>query len=506
MEERDSATHEGDRGASLRDFLAIVCRRRQLIVLSFLGILLGALLSALLLPKQYEAQMKILVKRGRAELIVTPDRSFLRHLRSDVSETELRSEVELLKSRDLLEKVVRACDLHRGEVNSFLASLFPTSWANGTAQEPAVGKAVPRAVRRLEKKLQVEPVKKTNLIKVTYESSDPQLAARVLTTVASLYLDKHLAVHRLPGASDFFQQQTGRYQKELDAAEARVGEFNRTEGVILGEFQKEMTLQRLTEFEATLWETEAAIAEAEERIRALTGQAELTPPRVTTQMRTSDNPELLGQLKSTLLTLELKRADLLANFKPSYRPVQVIAEKIARTRAAIAAAEEARLRDETTDRNPPHAWLLAELPKAETELAALQARAAATAQIVRAYKGKALQLDQKGRVQKNFLRSAKTAEENYLLYVRKMEEARISHALDQKRIVNVAIAEAATVPSLPSRPGWLWMLLLGGLFAGFMSIGLGFVSEYLDPSFRTPDELQRFLKAPVLAAIPKNGR
>jgi len=49
-------------------------------------------------------------------------------------------------------------------------------------------------------------------------------------------------------------------------------------------------------------------------------------------------------------------------------------------------------------------------------------------------------------------RSAKLAEDNCLLYSRKQEEAQIQDALDQRRIVNVSIAEQPTVPALPSSP------------------------------------------------------
>jgi uncharacterized protein involved in exopolysaccharide biosynthesis len=505
MEDEKLTIDEGGRAPSLRDFLVVAFRHRRLIVRSFLGILLGVFLSALFLPKSYEAQMKILVKRERLDPMVTSDRNPLPRMPSGVTEEELRSEVELLKSRDLLEKVIIACDLHLQDDDSLLASLFPTSWANEASPKSAVNNAVPQAVRRLEKKLKVAPMKKTNLIEVTYGSSDPQMAARVLTTLADVYLEKHLAVHRPPGASDFFKQQTERYEKKLAAAEGRVDEFNRSEGVILGEFQKEITLEKLIEFDGTLRETQAAIAEARKRIQALGSQAESTPSRHTTQVRTSDNPQLLGELRSTLLTLELERADLLAKFDPTYRPVQVVEEKIAQTRAAIAAAEKARLREETTDRNPAFDWVLAELPKAKTELAGLQARGAAIAQIIRTYDSKTLRLDQKGRVQRDLMRRAQATEENYLLYLRKLEEARISDALDEKRIVNVVVAEAATVPSLPSHRGWLWTLLFGGVLAGLVSMGLAFVSEYMDPSFRTPEEMRKFLNIPVLAAVPKTA-
>ena len=60
-------------------------------------------------------------------------------------------------------------------------------------------------------------------------------------------------------------------------------------------------------------------------------------------------------------------------------------------------------------------------------------------------------LQQAAIVQQDLLRTAKTEEDNYLLYLRKQEEARINDALDARGILNVAIAEPATVPALPAR-------------------------------------------------------
>jgi len=61
--------------------------------------------------------------------------------------------------------------------------------------------------------LKVEPIKLTNLIRVNYTASDPQLAAKVLKSLASLYLEKHLALRRDAGEFDFFHQQAEEYRK-----------------------------------------------------------------------------------------------------------------------------------------------------------------------------------------------------------------------------------------------------------------------------------------------------
>jgi capsular polysaccharide biosynthesis protein len=48
-------------------------------------------------------------------------------------------------------------------------------------------------------------------------------------------------------------------------------------------------------------------------------------------------------------------------------------------------------------------------------------------------------------------------------------------------------------------------LILSLITAGLLSIGLAFVAEYVDPSFRTPKDVEESLDIPLLAAIPKNG-
>src|SRR6202022_3457592 len=93
---------EGAQHVTLRDFLAIGFRQRRLVVASFIGILAAVILIAILLPKQYESQMKILVRHERADSVVSADRETPQQMRTEVSEEELQSEAEILKSRDLI--------------------------------------------------------------------------------------------------------------------------------------------------------------------------------------------------------------------------------------------------------------------------------------------------------------------------------------------------------------------------------------------------------------------
>ena len=477
-------------GVSLRDVIAPVFRHRRLVVWSFLAILLGSIIAAFALPKQYQSELKILVKRERVDPAVSSNKATVFETHSEVTEEQVQSEVELVRSRDLLESVVKEC------------GIVPAGDSK-VGQQASVELA--RAVLNLQSALQVEPVKKTNLISATYRSGDPVLAARVLNTMARLYLEKHLEVHRLPGAFDFFQKQTERYRDELATSKEHLVGYDRDTGVVSPELEKDITLRKQSEFEAALRETRTDIAETAERIHSLEAQMSTTSPRITTQERISDNPLLFQQLKSTLLTLELKRTELLTKFAPDYLPVREVEKQIAQTRAAIAAAEQAPVHEQTTDSDPTYAWLREELAKNRTQLIALRARAQALAPVVETYRAKGRSLDETESTQQDLVRAAKASEENYLLYLQKQEEARIADALDRNRIVNVAIAEAAIVPALPLR-STAFIVLLGGLLATSFSLGLAFGADYLDPSFRTPQELRNTLNIPVLAAVPREVR
>jgi uncharacterized protein involved in exopolysaccharide biosynthesis len=485
-----------------RDLLAIAFRHRRLMVLSFLGVLSGAILTAVLQSNRYDAGMKILVKPGRVDPIATPEAA-QPQFAAGVTEEELNSEVELLKSRDLLEKTVQTCDL-QNQNQSAWSKLFASIGGSREPRAPGKDPRIAKAVLALEKDLRVEALKKTNLIAVNYESTDPELAARVLNSLANLYLEKHVAVHRAPGAFDFFQQQTQQYRKGLADAEAHLVDFTHGGSVVSAQLEKEAALQKLAEFEATLKQTKAAIAETQQRIHMLEEQTGSMPSRMVTQVRNADDPLILSQLRSNLLTLELKRTELLEKFEPGYRAVQEVDAQIAQTRTALAAAEKSQLHEETTDRDPAYEWVREELAKAKSELAGLQARAEATALTVQSYRENARSLEQKEVVQDDLIRTVKATEESYLLYLRKEEEARISDALDRRRIINVSIAEPASVPSLPSNHRGL-TVLVGMFLATLTSLGLVFGSEHLDPTFRTPDEVRSVLNIPVLAAMPQNG-
>jgi len=475
---------------SLRDLLAIGFRRKQIAMLCFSGILLGASLFAFVMPAQYRATTKFLLERQRDEATVTPEKDKPGAVPNQISEEELNSEVGLLQDTDVLRKVVLTCGLNNHK--SLGEYIF------GPAKPE---KKVAKAMNGLAGSLKIEPEKKSNLIDVSYTSSDPQLTVRVLRTLADAYIEKYKELHTPPGQYQFFAQETEHYAKDLANAEAQLKEFSNQENGVAPTVTRDLFLQKLAEFHLNLQTTRAQLAATQTRIHMLEKQAGGTPERLTTALREEDDAPVLQGLKNTLMTLENKRTELLTKYQPEYPLVVEVDKEIRDTKASIAVEEAHPIKQQTTDRNPTYAWVDEELAKAKADYAGLKAQEAAMQTIVTRYEQQARDLAQKGLVELNLERNYKADEESYLLYLRKREEARMAEALDATRIVNVAVAENPVVPTLPVYPPLL-IMILGTLVASTVAAGAVYIQEHLDPAFHSPTEVSAELDVPLLAAVP----
>lgn len=490
MSEHQPSGSDQNFSINVKDLVAIGFRHQRAMLLCFLAVFCGAVLVGLLMPTNYQAHTKILVKRERVDPVISPGEAAPVMVKDEVTEEELNSEVELLESDDVMKEVAVASGLQKR--SSLIGKIL--------GREDEAGK-IAKAAQRLRGGLTIEPMKKTNLISVTYSSGNPQQAAMVLKNLNDAYIRKHAEVNRPAGQFKFFDQEAERYKRELGDAEGQLSAFAAEQGGVAPLVERDQTLQKLTEFTATLSSTRAEMAATEQKIRTLEAQSGAMPSRITTTERKTDDAQVLQQMKSMLMTLELKRTELLTKYQPTYPLVTEVDKQIADTRTSIEKEEAKPLLESTTGQNPTYDYVSTELAKAKADYSALQARAAAMESIVALYKKQATDLERKGIQEQDLQRVIKTDEENYLLYQHKREEARMSDALDQTHILNVAVAEAPTVPVLPTGSR-LVFVVLGLVLGAVMSVALALALDYFDPSFHTPSDVLSELNIPVLAAVP----
>lgn len=478
--------------SSVRDFASIGFRHKRLIVGGLLAMLIVAGLCALTMPS-YNAKMKLVLVRARLDPVLTtsPTASAPATGTIPISEEELNSEAELLVTDDLLREVVKTARLDAAVETSF--------WKPRLTDDERVA----RAVKSVGRKIGVEPVTRSNVIRVEYKSDDPRKAALVLRTLKDVYLAKRSSLQRLSGQSEFYAGQVELYRKNLAEAQSKLSQFANENGTVAPKEERDQLLQRMTEFTASREQAKAAIADTRNRIKTLSSQLATVPPRITTQLRRSDNQQLMEQMKATLLNLELKKLDLLSKYQPNYRPIQDLEVQIQKTRTALTLEQQAPAKEDITDQNPTSSWVDGELAKARSELAGLEARQAALTRTIETLRTSTQELDGKSRFREDLQREAKLQEDNYMMYSRKLEEARTADQMDKNRFVNVSFFDEPNVPALPDHNPLLFAFA-GAFVVGLITLGAVAVAEWRDGSFRTPTEVATVLNLPVLAAIPSS--
>lgn len=318
----------------------------------------------------------------------------------------------------------------------------------------------------------------------------PERAHAVLQSVAALYQEKHLQVHRPPGTHDFFAAQATHYEQQLRAAEAELSRHQQRLQVVSLEQEKDLNLRQMIEARAALQATETALNETTKRIEASQRELLKQQPRVVTLNRVLPYQQSVERLSTMLVELQNRRTQLLTRFQPTDRLVQEIEQQVKDPSAALDAARKHTAVEESSDLNPVRQNLIGELEKAKLEQADLQAKRATLAQQVQQYEALLARLDNGTNAHSELARQVKTLAENYQLYTRKRDEALIADAMDQRKITNISLTEAPTKSALPSSPNRWLNLALGVFLASFFSVVSAVSAEIFRDTVLTARELE----------------
>jgi len=188
-------------GITLSDILFALFKRKGTIMLfATLGIIAAAAVY-FLYPPSYESQAKLLVRYVLERSAIDPVEAEKAGANSS-SEADrvIGAEIEILTSWDLAMQVAHAIGPKR---------LLPT--LNDATES--------QAARNVINNLKVISTKGSNIIFISYKSSNPEIATLVLQELLSLYFVKHLEVHRSAGAFDFVAQQTDQVRARLSQTE-----------------------------------------------------------------------------------------------------------------------------------------------------------------------------------------------------------------------------------------------------------------------------------------------
>ena len=491
---------------SLRDVFHIIFKRKLQILICFIVIVSIAAVGTFLMKPVYEASTQILVKLGR-ESVFTPTAGNVAPILNINREEQVNSEIEIIKSRTLAEKVVTAIGpsvLYKSlaeEKSGILNRIMPDRRREMTPDERKAAD-FESAIARFMKALDVMGIKKSNVIQVSFKHQDPQMASMVVNKLANMYLDQHLAVHKTAQNVKFFQEQTDLLKNKFEQTEDKLKALKKQHNITSLEQQRTLLLGQSSDLNTTLNQTISEEVETEKRIRQLRKQLESVPQTISQGVENDQNPYLMNTLEARLVELQLKEKELLTKYTDESRLVQNVKEEIQVVQLKLKEQESKSYGSRTSAVNPTYQRLKEELLSNEAEIEALKAKKNTQKEHLADLQVQLENLNQVELELKELEQQIEVDRENYRLYLTKVEESRISDAMDTEKIASVSVIGLARPPQKPVSPKVILNILIGIFLGIFGSLSLALFREYLDDRIEKIEDIEKELHLPVLATIP----
>ncbi len=479
-------SHNPQKSTTARAIVESVFRYQGRLLWTFATIMVLVGVYVLLAPRHYESEMTILVRNARPEYQITPERTNVSSQQAEVTEERINSEIEVLHSRDVLDRVVDPL------------------WSAETARQhtPAEIKAHEKAVLKLAKSLKVELQRKSDVIHVAYDAHSPQEATSTVERLLAAFLAKQHELERSSGATTFFASEQARYKRDLDDAQAQLAAFQQTHDLVSLPDKETALEQQIVDLQTQLRTTEVQLGELHRRLATGASQLRSLERRQITQQRTVPNILAMEQLGTMLATYQNQRTALLTKFPPGDRLVKEVDQQIANTTDALRQARDVNAAENATDVNPAWQQVNTSVAQNAVDLSAAAARRASLQQQLTDLKH-TLSRTEDATVEFTTLQARVTElQGDYQLYSQKRTEAQMSNAMDQEQLVNVAVAERPTFSPTPSSPKIGMTLGMGAFAALFFAACAIFFGEMGRDTIASPFELEALSDAPVLATMP----
>jgi len=474
----------------LFEILHVVFKRWRLIAGLFLVVALSALLAVLSRGPQFSAKGKVMITTDRADTTIQPTEADSLALLK-LNEAVVNSETHLIQSRELLEQVVRGLALARAGGNV-------VNIANAADDREAISA---RAMR-LGSRLKVTPIRNSNVIEIRFGSGDPSEAAQVVNRIIDEYLAYHAIVHSQQGLSGFYEEQSGLLMQNLRRAEESLSDYALREGIVSPTAELQAAVGNVATLENELRSRKAIIVGTEEKLRVVRDQLAAQPEVVKRVQQLEVNP-VVKQLREQLVDREVDQVAMLRKYTENDRHVRDNQTEIKELSAKLnreSVNEPMSVSSETFAPNPVYETRLAALLDLEAKLRENRARMIALEEDLSRERRQLVDLKQRALEFDHLDQEVQRHRAAVDLYTRRQQEAAIEDAMDQRKLVNVAVVER---PGLPlERTDDSKVPLMLAIISGLaVSLGGAFGLEYLNRTLRFEREVERYLGLPVIGSI-----
>jgi len=484
-----------EKEVNLRDYWKVIQKRRWIIIAFFLIVLIATAVGTFTMRPIYRGTVTIQINKENPQIVDFKEVFAVNTMDMDYYQTQYK----ILESRSLARRVIQALKLsehpefqpqpetpfQQWKSNTLkpILGLLTFSKENPTTdQDPSDSKKENPLINRFLRKLRVEPIRNSRLVKIHFDSNYPQLSFQVPNTLAATYIQQNLEARFVSTeqAKEWLTKQLEDLKAKVERADEDLQAFGSQHDIISFEEKENVTMQRLTELNEALTKAEAERM-GKEALYKQTGGRNLDA------FPTILENKLIQELKQAYIQLEAQYMKLSETFKPEY-------PEAVRLKSQIDAIQK-RLNSEIGK------MILGIKNDYESSLR----RESLIRQAFEQQKAKALEMKEKG-IQYNILkREADTNRELYKGLLQRMKEAGVSAGITAS---NIQVVDQAEMPTGPYKPNKGLNLLLAAVVGLFLGVGLAFFFEYLDNTIKTPEDVEQLIRLPSFGMVPEisNGR
>jgi len=463
--------------------IEIVLRRRWYIILPFIVTMIVGIYYSVTLSKIYEARTLILIQAQRV-----PENYVQAIVDSDTS-SRINTLSQQIMSRTNLENIIKDFKLFTGPryENVFME----------------------QKIESLRRKISIDITRDrrgADAFSITYQGPEPETVMKVANGLATYFIDENLKAREAQafGTSDFLEDELYGMRLKLEEVEEILKQY-RTR--YMGELpeQLETNLRILDRLQEQLTDRQQALREEKARFLFIENQIQNTQEQVVTDNTVADVapalPTEIDRMKQQLVDLKTRYTDK----HPDVVNLEKTIAELENNQPEEAPAEEQVVPVEEVERvNPLIVEYMQQRLEVQRNIQRLEAEIADTASQSKFYQNRVENTPKREQELLSLRRDYQNIQTSYNSLLSRKLESDISVNMEKKQKgEQFRIVDHAQLPEMPINAD------MKKLFVLFIGAGLGigggiiFLLEYLDTSFRKPEDLEGLLELPVLCTVPK---
>jgi tyrosine-protein kinase Etk/Wzc len=468
---------------SLMDYLKIILNYRWLVTGIFFFVMVVTIIYTLNSPKIYEASSKVILEDK------SPSQDFMLFSQG-LSKTSINNTIEIIKSRPVVNLAYQLIQKYPDY------DLFPIMKnQNEEFFDP---------INSIINNVKVETKRETDILTVSFESTSPSEAMIIVNSLSEALMQQNTQNARaeFTNIREFLESQLDAITRRLQNSEEDLRNYKIETGVFQLTQETVQMIEKASEANANLQAAQAEYEIAQINLDFL--QKDLaTQDTLLSDVSLTFSTPYIEQLQQEVVRTKSRITTLINNNEYSEDHPEII--KLNRTldNSKAKLNEEIKktlnIKTGSTDLLNYRNELIQRIAEAQVNENLSYAKVISYQNIVDSYDKKMSILPdtelELARLQRNY----SIDEKIYSLLTEKYEDAKVA---EQAKMGNIRIVERAVMPRIPIKPKKKMNLLIGFVIGIGLGVGAAMMINSTDTKIRTLDDVERFIKYPVVGTIP----